>query len=487
MMTHSSSSSSSLTSSSSVASSSKNTLDSVRPLTTRRSNQIRSVPKTELIQEYITDQLIIPPFSRFKQITLKECFQRRTSSPDYSEFSCARTEDEDEDDKENLKCEDVGFKEIEGLEERGRKRKRRRLSNFNQDEDLIQVSKLGSKKSMDLLLNDDLRKPTRFTYCDFKYHHSFMLWSEDYEKGYEFPYSLTLNYAAKSGGNGGLLAVGSAMGNISFYNPYDFKSISPGSQPIQSIQASQNSIFSLKFSPTDQVIATSSGGQVSELFDVETGELVSTLKDHSATLKTVEFSDLDHHLIVTGARDGCIKLWDLRIVGDSSDQSVFDPPVYSPVLTIKNAHDEKHEGKRRKYGTHLPSVTSLVWSKHLDRQVFSSGSENSVIKLWDLRWKTPYIRTGGIKRPHGICSLISSNDGARLYILSTDISLDDQLLSCGSSNGKVLIWDLNSSNKEKIQVIENEAHKKEICGIEFFNDGLVTCADDGMIKVWKNV
>ncbi|EGG04076.1 uncharacterized protein MELLADRAFT_89586 [Melampsora larici-populina 98AG31] len=581
-----SSSSSTLTNSTSTASSSRNTLDSIpttttttRTRTTRtRTNQTNSIPnqqinsfrpklsdldddddEPELKSDYYlkSDDLQSNYNPKFKQITIKECLQRRTSSPDYSysELSYTRTtedeetqeeEDEEEEEDEHLKSEDLETDH----EERGRDRKRRKLLNCIQDQDQcwLRRSKLNWKKSKDLLSNDDLRKPIKLKSFRLGFLNEFMLWNEDYQAGYEFPYSLGFNHAAKSGERGGLLAVGSAMGNISFYNPNDFKSITPESPPIQSIQASQNSLFTLKFSPTDQFIATGSGGRVSEIFDLETGELVSTLDDQKGTVKSVEFSNLDSNLIITGGRSGCIKLWDLRIIGTSENQSVFDSPIYSPVLTIKNAHDEKFKGKKRKKGIHLPSVTSLVWSTHLDRQIFSSGSANSVIKLWDLRWKTPYsskvhpipieesydfsllnLKSNSIKRAHGISSLISSNDGARLYSLSTDsiirthdtlnlsrdtnsslpsysnldligrslylkltISSDDQSLACGSSNGKVLIWNLNrhqedDQDEDGVQVLDDHAHLKEICGIDFWKDGLVSCADDGMIKVWKKI
>lgn len=67
------------------------------------------------------------------------------------------------------------------------------------------------------------------------------------------------------------------------------------------------------------MLVTGSGEQISELFDVETGNLIGRLHDHAGTVKTAEFSPENENLIVTGSRDGSIKLWDLRVVGVAAD------------------------------------------------------------------------------------------------------------------------------------------------------------------------
>lgn len=71
-----------------------------------------------------------------------------------------------------------------------------------------------------------------------------------------------------------------------------------------------------------------------------------------------------------------------------------------------------------------------------------------MVKLWDLRKKTPYsgkihpvpvdqsfdtsmYRSDGIavRRPHGISSLAVSSDGARVYALGTDSTYVLEILS----------------------------------------------------------
>ncbi|WAR63140.1 hypothetical protein PtB15_18B222 [Puccinia triticina] len=277
------------------------------------------------------------------------------------------------------------------------------------------------------------------------------MWNPEYENGQEFPFSLCFNHAAKTGDSGRppapgeLMAAASALGTISLYNPSLTGSIED-LMPIATFQGLQNGIFALSFSPSDLMLATGSGAQVSEIFDVETGNVLSRLQDHTGTVKTVEFSSFNENIVVTGSRDGSIKIWDLRITGaqTSDDGSRFHPPV----ITIRNAHDEKFTGRKRRKGVHLPSVSSVLWSRIADHQLFSAGSANGVVKLWDVRKKTPFASKAhplpidqsieqsshafseeeyehvlgfdNPQRPHGISSLVASSDGARLYSLGTD-------------------------------------------------------------------
>jgi hypothetical protein len=148
-------------------------------------------------------------------------------------------------------------------------------------------------------------------------------------------------------------------------------------------------------------------------------------------------------------------------------------------MTIRNAHDEKYTGRKRRKGVHLPSVSAVLWSRIAEHQLFSAGSANGfvsqsimlsrflifyhfthestlreqpelfrLVKLWDVRKKSPFtskahpvptdqsieqsghtflddefeqaVTLDNPQRPHGISSLVASSDGARIYSLGTD-------------------------------------------------------------------
>ncbi|KAA1076606.1 hypothetical protein PGT21_013081 [Puccinia graminis f. sp. tritici] len=408
------------------------------------------------------------------------------------------------------------------------------------------------------------------------------MWNPEYENGHEFPFSLCFNHAAKAGDSGRppapgeLMAAASALGTISLFNPSLRGSIED-LMPIATFQALQNGIFALSFSPSDLMLATGSGAQVSEIFDVETGTVLSRLQDHMGTVKTVEFSSFNENIVVTGSRDGSIKIWDLRITGaqNTDDGSHFHPAV----ITIRNAHDEKYAGRKRRKGVHIPSVSSVLWSRIADHQLFSAGSANGVVKLWDVRKKTPFASKAhplpldqsveqsnhafpeedyehamgfdNPQRPHGISSLVASSDGARLYSLGTDstirthdglhlsrpphsqlssfkhpnmiatslylklcLSSDDRYLGCSSSTGEIFIWDTRPTSGHAVLADQEEeldppgleifrdghgsrisnrpsepvllpGHTKEVCGLDFWRQGLGSCSDDSSIRIWS--
>ncbi|KAI8460039.1 WD40-repeat-containing domain protein [Phakopsora pachyrhizi] len=404
--------------------------------------------------------------------------------------------------------------------------------------------------------------------------HVIKMWNPEYEAGFEYPFSLCFNHAAKLGesgrppSQGELMAVAGSAGTVSLYHPCVFGPTEVLG-PLSSFQGVKNGIFGLSFSPSDQMIGTGAGQEVSEIFDVETGNLIYRLEDHTGTVKSIEFCPANEMVVATASRDGSIKIWDLRIQG-SRISDAYDIPIHKPVITIRNAHDDRHIGKKRKKGAHLPSVSSVLWASHTDKHLFSAGSANGVVKLWDIRKKTPFswkshpvpaeesIETStcgfplddhesdGLshpQRPHGISSLISSSDGSRLYSLGTDsvirthdslrlsrpptnhlkvykdpkliatslflklsISNDDRFLANGTSTGDIFIWDLSSQERavkkksttrildsqdrkdetslEEDRVILNNAHNKDICGLDFWRQGLGSCSDDSDVKVW---
>jgi len=405
------------------------------------------------------------------------------------------------------------------------------------------------------------------------------MWNSEYENGHEFPFSLCFNHAAKAGDSGRppapgeLMATASALGTISLFNPSLTGSVE-NLMPIATFQGLQNGIFALSFSPSDLMLATGSGAQFSEIFDVETGNVLGRLQDHTGTVKTVEFSPFNEQIVVTGSRDGSIKIWDLRVTGTQISED--GSPFYPPVITIRNAHDEKYTGRKRKKGVNLPSVSSVLWSRIADHQLFSAGSANGVVKLWDVRKKSPFtskahptptdqsieqsghaflgdeyeyaLALDNPQRPHGISSLVASSDGARIYSLGTDntirthdglylsrppmsqlrvfrhpsmittslylklsLSSDDRYVGCSSSTGEIFLWDtrVDAAESGRSQIEDPQSrfpqddgratrlahlptqpviltgHSKEVCGLDFWRQGLASCSDDSSIRIWS--
>ncbi|KAI9629928.1 hypothetical protein KEM48_012459 [Puccinia striiformis f. sp. tritici PST-130] len=145
-----------------------------------------------------------------------------------------------------------------------------------------------------------------------------------------------------------MMATASALGTISLYNP-SYKGSLENQLPITTFQGIQNGIFALAFSGSDKILGTGSGAQISEIFDIETGNCLGDYR----TIKAL--SNLISHDVIT------IKM-----------------------LMMKNS-SVRNVGKGL-----ITLVSSVLWSRIRDHQLYSAGSSNGVVKLWDIRKKTPF-------------------------------------------------------------------------------------------------
>jgi WD40 repeat protein len=69
-------------------------------------------------------------------------------------------------------------------------------------------------------------------------------------------------------------------------------------------------VFSVKFSPNGQYLATGSADRTIKIWDIETGQILQTLTGHLDRVLSVSYSP-DGKLLVSGSSDETIKLWDL--------------------------------------------------------------------------------------------------------------------------------------------------------------------------------
>ena len=74
-----------------------------------------------------------------------------------------------------------------------------------------------------------------------------------------------------------------------------------------------NAVMDMTFSENDDYLATACGDQTSQIIDVRRQESIHTLRGHVSTLKSVLFQPgSGSKVVVSGARDGNINIYDLR-------------------------------------------------------------------------------------------------------------------------------------------------------------------------------
>ncbi|KAI6151826.1 WD40-repeat-containing domain protein [Pisolithus tinctorius] len=197
------------------------------------------------------------------------------------------------------------------------------------------------------------------------------------------PYACAYSNAAKRNSTP-FLAVATEEGSVMILNTskrhdWEFESQRTLFQP------HYNGIFDIKWNLDDSILATASGDKRTHITSVETHQVIQVLQGHSSTVKCIAWNPSHPDLLSTGSRDGNICLWDLRVAADDGNSGTSEnASPLRPVTAIDAAHgQEKNKGERRKT-MHLPrSVTGLLYSN--PDTLVSCGSFDGILNMWDLR------------------------------------------------------------------------------------------------------
>ncbi|XP_002739808.1 U5 small nuclear ribonucleoprotein 40 kDa protein-like [Saccoglossus kowalevskii] len=205
--------------------------------------------------------------------------------------------------------------------------------------------------------------------------------------------------------------------------------------PIMLLTGHEGEIFSCKFSPDGNTLASAGYDRLIHLWNVY-GECenFALFKGHTGAVMELNFST-DGSTLFTASTDKTIALWDMQTGG-----------------RIKK----------------LRGHTSFVNSCHSTRrgvQLVVSGSDDGTIKLWDTR-KKGAIET--FQNTYQVTA-VSFNDTS------------NQVISGGIDND-LKVWDLRKNDI----VYKMRGHSDTITGMELSPDGsyIVTNAMDNTVRIW---
>lgn len=201
------------------------------------------------------------------------------------------------------------------------------------------------------------------------------------------------------------------------------------------------SVLSVAISPDGKTIA-SSGDRTIKLWDLATGQQISTLSGHSQTVNVVSFTP-DGKTLVSGSDDYTIKVWDLA--------------TKKEIRTLKG---------------HADSIHALTISP--DSQTLIDGSDDNTIKVWNLA-TGKQIRT------------LSAHS---YWVRSVALSKDGVTLASGSFDKTIKLW--NVSNGKLIRTLTG--NKQTVTSVAFSPDGKTLASGsrdrfqgtggDRTIKLW---
>jgi COMPASS component SWD3 len=240
-------------------------------------------------------------------------------------------------------------------------------------------------------------------------------------------------------------------------------------KPLVELKGHSNFCFSVKFSPQGNLLVTGSFDETVKIWDVRTGECISTLPAHSDPVTGVDFN-MDGTCIVSSSHDGLIRIWDLA-TGEC----------------LKTIYAEKN-----------PPVSFVKYSPN--GKYVLSGMLDGKLRLWDVLMKKSYddhqyYHTH--KDDHsqrliagrgGQCTKTYTGHVNSKYCVFSDFALANPKqpkIITGSEDGKVYIYDLQT--RQNLQVLD--AHVHDCClavAAHDTKDIIVTggMSKDPTVKFW---
>ena len=196
------------------------------------------------------------------------------------------------------------------------------------------------------------------------------------------------------------------------------------------------------YGPDSLRLATVSGN-TAQLFDAESGDLISVLRGHGQPIWKIDFEPSGKR-VLTASADGTARLWD----ADTGAE-----------ICRTNAH--------------TAFVVNAAFSSNGKR--FVTSSWDSTARVWDAQNCGPVSVLG----PHlgAVREAAFSPDGRIVATASGDPSN-----LTNPSRNAVILWDAESG----VNIAELRGHTRPIWSVSFSSDGnlLITASEDQTVRVW---
>ncbi|KAL5536193.1 hypothetical protein ACEPAF_14 [Sanghuangporus sanghuang] len=246
---------------------------------------------------------------------------------------------------------------------------------------------------------------------------------------------------------------------------------------------SDGGITSIARSADGRKIVTGGKDGTLRIWDGKSGAQISEpIKAHTDEVHNVQYSP-DGSKIVSGSLNGTVKIWDaeegrlfvgpLRVYKSSWVLAVTYSPDGSRVVsgdfngTLRIWNTRNGELIKESQSRHEENVSALAFSPNGER--IASGSRDSTIRIWDAQNGIPVGNAFKWTGDHYARAVAYSPDGKRII--------------SGHSDRMVRVWDAQTG----VRLLEPlEGHKEEVVDVSYSRDGrkILSASRDESIRIW---
>ncbi|CAN8266171.1 unnamed protein product [Cochlearia groenlandica] len=332
----------------------------------------------------------------------------------------------------------------------------------------------------------------------------------------------------KTGRNSQVFAVSDEEGYVSLFNSSQKKFSSSATHQENTENgrlcewvAHYNAVFDISWIKEDSCLLTASGDQTIKVWDVEENKCTGVLIGHTGTVKSMSSHPTNSDLLVSGSRDGCFSLWDLR----NKSSSYTEEFCINSSYMVEGAHRSPLSKRIRRGKGASSSITSVLYLKD-EITIATAGAPESALKFWDTRkLSVPFAQASPQSDPtntkenrsHGIVCLSQDSSGTfltasckdnRIYLYNmlqldkgplqsfsgcridsffvrTMISPDAEHILSGSSDGNAYIWQVNKPHVEPTIL---KGHDFEVTAVDWSPSDIgkvATASDDFTVRLWS--
>ncbi|MEM6400175.1 MAG: NACHT domain-containing protein [Cyanobacteria bacterium P01_D01_bin.116] len=255
-------------------------------------------------------------------------------------------------------------------------------------------------------------------------------------------------------------------------------------QKLLTLNGHKNLVYSIDFSPDNQILASASSDCTVKLWDINTGRLIRTLLGHTAAVRSIVFS-ADGLLLVSGSEDRTVKVWDIQTgicVNTFTTQNCLVRAVtLNPISTFSS--EKKCQIVAFSGDNYTINISDILTSKYQitlkghtnwvksiafspNGKILASGSLDYTVKLWE-------ASTGEfLKTLHGHTGTVNS----------VAFHSNGQILASSSCDRSIKIWDINTGECLKTF----QGHDNWVQSVTFSPDNyiLASASQDHAAKLW---